>query len=523
MISCVEIRRNTYYDSVALMLITKEIKKMPGVIEVIVGMGTDLNKDLTENLGIGSESDNKEIKKLTPNDFFIAAGLEDDAETDSSKIISKVDELLNAKNEETKEEYKPNTLKAAVKHVKDANMAVISLPGKYAVAEVRNALMNNLHVMLFSDNISVEDEIELKKLGRDKGLLVMGPDCGTAIINGVPLCFANVVRRGNIGIVGASGTGTQEVTVIIDKLGGGVSQVIGTGGRDLKSEVGGIMMIEGFKALIDDPATEVIVLISKPPAKEVAEKILNMVKTTEKPVVVNFIGGDRAQIEANGAYACVSLEDAANKAYSLSKGKEVKDFTGFMQSEQEIDAIVNAETSKLKAGQKYLRALYTGGTLADEAMKLLGKEGYKIYSNIPLSPELRLKDLHKSEEHTCIDLGDDDFTLGKPHPMIDPIGRVERLPKETEDDVAVILMDFVLGYGSNMDPAGEMLPYIIDAKKKMEAKGKYLCVVGYICGTEGDYQNYRDQKQRLEEAGVVLMPSNAQAVRLCERILSKLQ
>ena len=63
----------------------------------------------------------------------------------------------------------------------------------------------------------------------------MGPDCGTAIINGVPLCFANVVRRGDIGIVGASGTGTQEVTVIIDKMGGGVSQVIGTGGRDLKS------------------------------------------------------------------------------------------------------------------------------------------------------------------------------------------------------------------------------------------------------------------------------------------------
>ena len=172
-------------------------------------------------------------------------------------------------------------------------MAIISLPGKYAAYEAKKALNNNLHVMLFSDNVTVEEEIELKEIGRDKGLLVMGPDCGTAIINGVPLCFANVVRRGDIGVVGASGTGTQEVTVIIDKMGGGVSQVIGTGGRDLKSEVGGIMMIEGFKALIDDEETKVIVLISKPPAPEVAEKILNMVKTTDKPVVASFIGGDR--------------------------------------------------------------------------------------------------------------------------------------------------------------------------------------------------------------------------------------
>ncbi len=352
----------------------------------------------------------------------------------------------------------------------------------------------------------------------------MGPDCGTAIINGIPLCFANVVRRGNIGIVGASGTGTQEVTVLIDKLGGGLSQVIGTGGRDLKSEVGGIMMLEGFKALIDDNATDVIVLISKPPAKEVAEKILEMVKTTNKPVVVNFIGGDRSQIERNGAYACISLEDAAHKAYNLSKGIEPQDYEGFEMSDEEINEIVSKETVKLHPSQKYLRALYTGGTLADEAMKLLGKEGFSIYSNIPLSPEFKLKDIHKSQEHTCIDLGDDDFTVGRPHPMIDPIGRVERLPNEAlDEEVAVILMDFVIGYGSNMDPAAEMLPYIIEAKKKFESENKYLSVIGYICGTDKDPQSYREQKEKLEAAGVILMPSNAQAVRLTAKLLKAIK
>lgn len=518
---CVDIRKNTYYDSVTLMVITKEIKKLPYVKEIIVGMGTDLNKELATNLKLS----NDEIKSLSPNDFFIATYASEEEDSVEGKIINKVNELLNSKDEKNEEEdeYKPNTFNAAVKHMKDANLAIISLPGKYAADEARKALKNGLHVMLFSDNVSLEEEIELKKIGREKGLLVMGPDCGTAIINHVPLCFANVVKKGNIGVVGASGTGTQEVTVLVDKFGGGVSQVIGTGGRDLKSAVGGIMMLEGFKALIDDSETSIIVLISKPPAPEVAKKILEMVTATDKPVVVDFIGGDRKEIEASGAYACISLEDAAYKAVALSKGTPVFDYCRFTQPEEEINKLVEIEALKFDSKQKYIRALYTGGTLADEAMKLLDKEGFDIYSNIPLKPELRLKDIHKSEKSTCIDLGDDDFTVGKPHPMIDPMGRVERLPQEVEDEgVAIILMDFVIGYGSNMDPAGEMLPGIINAKKVMENKGKYLSVVGYICGTEADPQNYKEQKEKLEKAGVILMPSNSQAVRYCAKLLRRL-
>lgn len=517
---CTEIKKNTYYDSVALMQITKELKKMQGIKEIIVGMGTELNKELANNLELMDEK----LAGISPNDFFISAGFDENCNIDISTIVKKVEELLNKKTDEEEKIYRSTTLEGAVRQLGDANMAVISLPGTYAADEVRRALMKNLNVMLFSDNVSIEQEIELKKLARDRGLLVMGPDCGTAIINGIPLCFANVVRKGNIGIVGASGTGTQEVSVIIDKLGGGVSQVIGTGGRDLKSEVGGIMMLEGFKALIEDSQTEVIVLISKPPAAEVAEKILRLVTTTKKPVVVNFIGGDRIQIENKGAYACVSLEDAAMKAVKLSKGEAVEDFTGFTEPINEIEALVIQEVTRFSEGQKYLRALYTGGTLADEAMKLLAKEDIYTYSNIPLTPEYRLPNIHQSREHTCIDLGDDDFTKGKPHPMIDPAARVERLPKEAADaETAIVLMDFVIGYGSNEDPAEEMLEEIIKAKKRKEASGGYLSIVGYICGTDRDPQGYAKQAEKLEKAGVILMPSNAQAVRFCGKLLERLK
>lgn len=511
-----EIRKNSYYDSVTLMLISKEIKKIEGVQEALVGMGTELNKELAENLAIT----NDEIKELTPNDFFVSVLADDSVQIET--ISGEVDRLLSQKKKGGDSDYMPPTLESALNHDPESNIVVISVAGEYAAAEAKKALNNDLHVMLFSDNVTIEQEKELKELACEKGLLMMGPDCGTAIINNVPLAFANVIRKGHIGVVGASGTGTQEVTVIIDKLGEGVSQVIGTGGRDLKSEIGGLMMLQGIEALKNDPETKVIVLISKPPAAEVAEKVLKAIENSPKPVVVDFIGGDRELIEKYGAYACVSLEDAARKAVALLKGEEVKDFEGFDLSDEEIEKIVNREVSKLDKGQKYLRGFYTGGTLTDEAMKLLSAD-FDIYSNIPLKPEFKLEDAKVSKEHTCIDFGDDEFTKGKPHPMIDPVARVERLTKEDDEEVAVVLMDFVLGYGSHEDPVGEMLPAIKAAKDRMANKGKYLCMVGSICGAENDPQGYEESQRRLEEAGVIVMPSNAQAVRLTGLILNKIK
>jgi len=481
------IRENAYYDSVTLMIITREVKKIEGVKEVIVGMGTELNKELAGNLNLLTP----ELQKITPNDFFISLDSIDDNIT--KKAFAFVDGLLSKKKAES-EDYQPSTFESALKYMPDANLVLISLPGKYAAREAKNALLNNKHVMLFSDNVTLEEEIELKELAKGRGLLMMGPDCGTAIINRVALAFANVIKKGPIGIVGASGTGIQEVTVMIDKLGSGISQAIGTGGRDLKAKVGGIMMIEGLKALQNDPLTEVIVLISKPPDKKVARKVLSILKKGEKPSVVCFIGGDPEAIKEYGSIPGLSLEDTAHKAVAIAKGMSIEDFTGFTVTG--IDKIIQEETKKLNGKQKYIRGLYTGGTLCDEAMIIL------------------------SDLIGDIDLGDDEFTRGKPHPMIDPYVRQERILSEAKDrEAAIILMDFVLGFGSNPDPAGEMIPYIRKAGEIAAKDGRHICMISSVCGTEEDPQNLIEQEKKLKEERVIVMPSNAQAVRLAAAIV----
>ncbi len=508
-----EVRKGVYYDSVTLMGISKAVKKMDGIQEVLVGMGTDLNKELADNLGLG----HKGMKELRANDFFIAVlSIEDRMEA----VVQTVDALLNNNKESAMGDYIPPTLASALKHEPDANMVLISIPGRYAFHEVQKALDEGLHVMLFSDNVTIEEEKRLKELAKEKGLLMMGPDCGTAIINHVPLAFANVVNRGPIGIVGASGTGTQEVSVLIDKLGSGISQVIGTGGRDLKKEIGGIMMIEGIRALGEDPETKVIVLISKPPSEEIAEAVLREVKACGKPTVVNFIGSDGAMIYQYDMVPGWTLEDTAAKAVALAKGLEIKDNLGFSKSEEEIDDLVAHAIKSLKKSQRYLRGLYTGGTLCDEAMALLSEATEAIYSNIPLSSGYLLKDIHHSYQHTCIDLGDDAFTVGRAHPMIDPTYRLERLMREVEDEeVSIILMDFVLGYGSHKDPVGEMLPGVEKAQRIRAVNGSSPCFIASVCGTDKDPQNLGDQEEKLRKAGVIVMPSNAQAVRLAIKIL----
>lgn len=516
MIQC-NVRKNTYYDSVTLMLISKEIKNIDGVTEVLVGMGTDLNKELTVLLNLN----HADLADLGANDFFVTAEVADDAIMD--QVLEKVELLLTQKKKNAGSDYQPVALTAAIEKLPEANMLLVSIAGQYAEDEVMNALDQNLNVMLFSDNVSIESELRMKTYAVKKELLMMGPDCGTAIINGVPLCFANVVSRGPIGVVGASGTGTQEVTCLIDQLGSGVSQVIGTGGRDLKVEIGGLMMIQGFEALIQDPMTQVIVLISKPPAKEVAEKILSLVKTTQKPVVVDFIGGDPAMIRAAGAYPCLTLEDAAHKAVALAKGETPMDFIGFSMTEHDVDHWIKKGLSQLKPDQLLLRGLYTGGTLADEAMKMLGNSIGSIYSNIPLEPQFALENLKDLAGHVILDLGEDQFTVGRPHPMIDPSTRTDRLLKDVDGTVGVLLIDVVLGYGSHPNPAKEVADAITRIQEALRPEGKTILVVASITGTKGDPQGFESSKVTLEEVGVVVMPSNAQAVRFVQKLMLQIK
>lgn len=514
-----EVRKNTYYDSVTLMIISKEVKKVSGVNEALVGMGTNLNQEIAVRLGLNAPG----FEDVTANDFFVAAECEN--EEAFTAAIATVNEMLSQKLSKSKSDYFPPTLEGALKIDPELNMAVISVPGQHAAEVAQNCLEHDINVMLFSDNVTIEEEKSLKEYAAAHELLVMGPDCGTAIINNIPLAFANVVKRGDIGLVCASGTGAQEVSCIIDQLGGGISQLLGTGGRDLKEEIGGIMMKQCLTALTEDSNTKVIALVSKPPAAEIAQQVLDQAAACGKPVVVCFIAGDLSEIEKRGLVAAASLEDCAHKAVALSFGAEIETFDTFAMGSKTAEEMAAAEAAKMAPTQKYIRGLYTGGTLCDESMKLLIGALTHIKSNIPLQAEDRLEDAKnaKSEQHTFLDFGDDEFTVGRPHPMIDPSLRAERVTNEAEDpETAVILVDCVIGYGSHEDPAQDLSEAIQTAKAHAAENGRYLSVIASVCGTEGDPQSRSATQMKLANAGAIVLPSNAQAARFAQLVLNNL-
>lgn len=518
----VSVRKDSYHDSVFLMLAAKELKAAEGIREAVVAMGTDMNRDLLKDLGFGGP----ELDLAGPNDLLVAVDAEDAAKTDAALV--RAFDLVDRKKSEVRIGSGPAraaTLDAAVGRLPGANLALISLPGVWAAREARKALDHGLHVMLFSDNVSLADEIDLKRRAEERGLLVMGPDCGTAILNNQPLCFANVVRRGTVGLVGASGTGLQEVSCLLDRYGAGVSQAVGTGGRDLKNpDVGGRTMLLGIAALAEDPDTAVIVVISKPPAPETARIVREALARSGKPSVVHFVGltsDAESGRPADGVEAASNLEECARRAAALALGRPYEPVDWDLDA-RELARIVDREASGLAQAQKFLRGLYTGGTLADEALFLLQPRIGPIRSNNQTDKTLLLSDPRVSRGHTIVDLGDDVFTVGRPHPMIDPSTRAERIEKEAEDpSTAVLLLDLVLGYGSHEDPAGAISGALTSARAAAQARGGRLSVVASITGTASDYQNMAEQRGKLEGAGAVVMPSNRQAARLAGEIIRR--
>lgn len=502
-----EVISREYRDLVALMQLSAALAKMPGIAQASAVMGTENNLSLLRQAGmdIGPVA-------VSPNDLLIVVQGDGDA---LETAIAAAKKQLSAHGQPVDQggtrAMPPRSIAMALAAHADANLAMISTPGEYATAEALKALNLGLNVMLFSNNVSVPDEAMLKRTARDKGLIVMGPDCGTAIINGIPLAFANVVRRGAIGVVGASGTGLQEVTVLVDRLGGGISQAIGTGGHDLSVEVGGISMLTGLDDLAHDPDTKVIVLISKPPAREISDAILSRARASGKPVVVIFLGADPKTLTGGNIFGACTLEDAARAAIALAQGR---------QPEPPDETVaVPAAMPKLATGQKYIRGLFSGGTFCFQATMLL-QETVDIHSNTKVGKSLPLDNMFKSEGHTVVDLGDDVFTRGRPHPMIDYRLRTERIVQEANDpETAVLLLDIVLGFGSNADPAAELVPALTAARDIAQKHGCAFICVGHICGTEGDPQGLASQTRTLEAAGVILADSNAQAVRLARNII----
>ena len=489
------ILKNNYQDSINLMLLTNTINDLDGVTMSQIMMGTDANKDILNNTGLLTP----EAEAASPNDMMIVVDSED--EQIMEEVLPAIDTFLadlSAKGDD-KEKPAAASWQEALAALPDANVALFSIPGEYGAAEMEKALKNGLHVFSFTDNVAIEDEVRLKKLAHEKGLLMMGPDCGTGIISSIPIAFTNVVSPGNIGVVGASGTGIQEVTTIIDRLGGGVVHAIGTGGRDLSDKVGAITVKDAIVALENHEPTDVICVISKPPAKEVRDEVVQLLQSISKPVVAIFLG-EKPEAHEGKVYLAHTLEETAQIAVDLANEEAVK--------RNYFTKLDKPNVSTLDK-DKVVKGLYSGGTLAAEAGMLI-------------SEALNLEGLVKQEGYILhshgydvIDLGDDIYTQGKPHPMIDPEVRIQKIEKYAEDEqTGIILFDVVLGYGAHEDMVGALLPAIEAAQTTAKTAGRDLYFVATVCGTTKDPQNYQDAVDRLKAAGVYVAESNAKAVQL---------
>jgi succinyl-CoA synthetase alpha subunit len=503
-----------YKDSVSLMTVSAKLTAVPGIETASVVMASATNVDNLAAAGLGTYD-------VRPNDLVVAvAGTPEACE----EALALVDELLAddaAGSARPAGDAAPQPLTSvamAVAQDPSRDLALVSVPGDYAAAEALKALRLGLDVMVFSDNVSVADEVELKTYARENDLMVMGPDCGTAIVNGIPLGFANVVRRGPIGVVGASGTGTQEVTVRIHQLGSGVSQALGTGGHDLSDAVGGISMLHGLHALSDDPSTEVIVLVSKPPSAAVAETVLSAAEKVDTPVVVIFLGAEPGAVTRPGVHGARYLAQAADIAVTLSRGGEpaATPITLGNETRRRLGELARS----MHAGQEHVRGVFSGGTFCYEAQLVHAGRGISAFSNVPTAGNERLPQLALSEGNTIIDMGDDEFTQGRPHPMIDPSLRDARVAAEAADpSTAVVLFDVVLGYGSSLTPVDGLTGVIATARAAARAQGRTVAFVGYVCGTDADPQDRAGVVAALERAGVMVASSNAEAATWSAEIL----
>jgi len=503
----VDIRRGAYYDSAFLMQLQRTLSDLPGVVDAGVVMGTPTNMELLATIDLLPP----EAQVAKPDDLLIV--IKGETEAAARDALARVDDLLTRKQTAHSAEYRPQSIETAAAMLPDAAWVLVSVAGRYAAVVARNALRLGKHVFLFSDNVPVEEEIKLKTLAAAKGLLVMGPDCGTAIVRGIGLGFANQVRHGPIGVVAAAGTGLQQVTARIHQLGGGVTYGIGTGGRDLSEKVGAVTFKQGIDLLARDPETSVIVLVSKPPAPQVAEEVLQVALAAPKPVVVNFIGRPASTWQMDNLYFATGLDDAARLAVEMATGDH---------RPSTIDQNA-ALLGKFASGQRYLRGLFSGGTLAYEAQYLL--QGYlpRVWANAPLDKANRIPNSLVSQEHTIIDLGEDEFTVGRLHPMMDNELRIRRLMQEANDpETAVIMLDVVIGYGSHPDPASELAPAIARAKATAAAAGRYLEVVAVVTGTDEDPQDFNSQIEQLRAAGAWVDASNEAMVRYAGRLLRAL-
>lgn len=486
---------NRYFDSVFLMRVAKRISGEPGIAEAAAVMATPKNVQLLADAGYDGVGE----LTATSNDLIVSVKAEDGEF--AAEVIDDIGRFLERENTSSGG-VSVRSIKQAAESKPAANLAVISVPGEFAAHEAKEALNAGLNVFLFSDNVSLEDEIELKQLGRDKGLLVMGPDCGTSIIGGAGIGFANVVKRGPIGVIGASGTGIQEVTTLISKAGSGISHAIGVGSHDLSDAIGGVTSLQALELLAKDAGTEIVVFISKPPGEATQKRLVEALNSVGKPVVTCFLG---APADPANERMTTNLDDAVSAALALVGAAALR-------SQTADPAAFAAEMTGKSAEQKYVRGIFAGGTFTYQAQQVMLAHGLSIHSNAPLTGAQVLADSAKSVGHALVDMGADEFTQGYPHPMVDSSQRSKRILEEASDpSVAVLLIDAILGYSAADDPVGDLVPAMLEAKKIAEVRGDTLSIVASVCGTAEDPQGLQSQIDQFEVVGARVFPSARQA------------
>lgn len=497
------VEKKRYVDSVSLMGIPDRVKTIKGITNVEAMMATAANQAVLKLLEYTLPED------VTANDLVIAVTADSAEICDAA--VEMVKNIIDRKDVEDYTQY--SSLEQLAESGEQYDLCQISLPGEYAAAEAKKALKMGMDVFIFSDNVSIEEELELKQLGTSLGKLVMGPDAGVAVLGGVALAAGSILRDGPIGIVAASGSGAQEVGCIIEKCGYGVCDLIGTGGRDLYPQIGGITMIEGIRRMENDPRAKVIVLVSKLADLGVMDKVLAVADGCTKPVVAVFLGSTPELFEGHKVHGTFSLEECALKAVELAGGN-VGDFG---MTDEQIEDLAQTSVSKLATEKKYFRGLYCGGTFTEEALQYFAahNKDVTLYSNLSNRYCTKLADSEQSEGHAILDLGAEDFTAKAPHPVFDPGLRLCRLRKELEDpQVGVVLLDFITGPGVAADP--------ITAFATECAKHPEIIFISTICGSEEDPQNVVEKEKLLRDAGVIVVKSNYQSAKLASAMMNAL-
>lgn len=481
------IKKGSFQDSVSLMIISRKLSERPEVDQVSVMMGTPANKSMLESTGFWHD----DFADATPNDICVAVRTETEQPAIMDLIREQLEKELSAianASGSSQQLLKARRWESACQKLPQANLLLVSVAGEYAASVAKEGLLAGKNVMLFSDNVPLAQEVELKTLARERELIVMGPDCGTAMIAGSPLAFANVLPKGGIGVIGASGTGIQEITSQVALHQQGISHAIGLGGRDLSADVGGISALSALEMLASDEATQVIAFVSKPPSPQVRTRIIAAMQNVGKPVVALFLGSKPEQRREGNVWLANSLSEAARLAVLLMR----------VAQQRQIQPEVTG---------KGIYGLYAGGTLAAEAAMLLSAG-----LNVPVSESHAQGVMLDAGGHRIVDLGDDSYTLGRPHPMIDPTTRSIEIEKLAAlPDVGVLLLDVVLGYGACEDPAGAVVETLEQVRTRRAAP---LVTIATLTGTDGDPQGRAAQSEKLQAAGVAVVETLEEAILL---------